>query len=161
LFFPRTMQVGGGFPFPGGWLLGALLLVNLLAAHITRFRVSWKRSGILLLHAGLVVMMLSEAVTGAFAVEGKMTLEEGRSANYVEHHRFAELAVVDTSDPRTDDVVVVPGSLLQRGGRVSNELLPFDVEVVRYMVNSALLKGARPGADNPATKGVGLERGVA
>src|SRR5262245_37393306 len=26
IFFPRDVKVGGGFPFPGGWLLGGLLL---------------------------------------------------------------------------------------------------------------------------------------
>src|SRR5262249_15413491 len=53
LFFPRRLQISGGFPFPGGWLLGGLLLVNLLAAHAVRFRVNWRRSGILLIHSGL------------------------------------------------------------------------------------------------------------
>src|SRR5262245_26420790 len=73
IFFPRSMVVSGGFPFPGGWLLGGLLLVNLLAAHAIRFKVNWKRSGILLIHAGLIVMMLSELFTGLFAVESRMT----------------------------------------------------------------------------------------
>ena len=54
IFFPRTVHIptAVGFPYPGGWLIGALLLVNLLAAHLTRFKISWKRSGILLIHAG-------------------------------------------------------------------------------------------------------------
>src|SRR5439155_25712135 len=29
-------QVSGSFPFPGGWLIGGVLLVNLLAAHALR-----------------------------------------------------------------------------------------------------------------------------
>lgn len=29
-------------PLPGGYLLGTLLLVNLISAHIQRFRFSWK-----------------------------------------------------------------------------------------------------------------------
>src|SRR5207237_6838425 len=41
---PRTVNVPGSFPFPGGWLLGGLLLLNLLAAHAVRFRVTWRRS---------------------------------------------------------------------------------------------------------------------
>lgn len=38
-FFPNPPQINGGFYFPGGWLLGALLTVNLLAAHGVRFKV--------------------------------------------------------------------------------------------------------------------------
>jgi hypothetical protein len=39
--------------FPGGWLLGGLLLINLIAAHIKRFQFSRKKTGILLTHAML------------------------------------------------------------------------------------------------------------
>src|SRR5262249_61025030 len=53
---PHLTQVGGAFPFPGGWTIGGLLLINLLAAHIIRFRATWKRSGVLILHAGLIVL---------------------------------------------------------------------------------------------------------
>src|SRR5207245_458 len=30
IFFPRSFKVSGAIPFPGGWLLGGLLLMNLL-----------------------------------------------------------------------------------------------------------------------------------
>src|SRR6516225_7868390 len=48
-------QVSGSFPFPGGWLIGGILLVNLLAAHAVRFKLTWKRSGILMIHSGLLL----------------------------------------------------------------------------------------------------------
>jgi hypothetical protein len=53
-------------------------------------------------------------------------------------------------------VVVVPGSLLRKGGTISNKELPFDVEVVRYLVNSNLVPAAK--RENPATAGAGLEQ---
>ncbi|MCA9064144.1 MAG: cytochrome c biogenesis protein ResB, partial [Planctomycetaceae bacterium] len=37
-FFPDRPQVDGGFYFPGGWTLGILLGINLIAAHSVRFR---------------------------------------------------------------------------------------------------------------------------
>ena len=40
IFFPRHLDVPGSFPFPGGWLVGGALAVNLLAAHAMRFRIS-------------------------------------------------------------------------------------------------------------------------
>src|SRR5262249_30282671 len=69
-------------PFPGGWTIGALLLTNLLAAHAIRFKVTWKRSGILILHAGLIVMMLGEFFTGVYAIEGRMTIMQGLTSNF-------------------------------------------------------------------------------
>src|SRR5438445_12822164 len=34
-------QVSGSFPFPGGWLIGSVLLVNLLAAQPLRCKLPW------------------------------------------------------------------------------------------------------------------------
>ncbi|HJT77322.1 MAG TPA: cytochrome c biogenesis protein ResB, partial [Gemmataceae bacterium] len=156
LFFPRSIHVPGGFPFFGGWAIGTALLVNLLAAHLVRFRLSWKRSGVLILHAGLVIMMVSELITGVFAVEGMMTVPLRGSSNFIEVREKAELAILQPVDAKTDDVVVVPGRLLRKGGVIRNDQLPFDIEVKQYMGNSEERTGA-PGADNPATAGEGLQ----
>jgi hypothetical protein len=77
----------GAFPFPGGWTLGGLLLTNLLAAHLARFRLSWKRAGVLILHAGVILMMVGELITGLYAVEGHMAIAEGQTTNVVVHNR--------------------------------------------------------------------------
>jgi ResB-like family len=139
LGLPETASLGGKFPFPGGWLLGGLLLLNLLAAHAVRFRISWKRSGILLIHTGLVVLMLSELFTGLLAVEANMTIAEGETVNFVDVSREIELALTDPSDPEVDDVVVVPGAILRKGGTVRDDQLPVDVEVLQYSDNSSLV----------------------
>jgi hypothetical protein len=134
---PKT-HVGGTFPFPGGWLLGSLLLVNVLAAHAVRFRISWKRSGVLILHTGLIVLMLGELVTGLFAVEARMTIAQGESISFTEVSNATELAITDTSSSDADQVTAIPASLLKPGQVVRSELLPFDVEVVDYLKNSDL-----------------------
>jgi hypothetical protein len=158
IYFKRSVAVPGSFPFPGGWLLGGLLLTNLLAAHFTRFRANWRRAGILIIHGGLVLMMLSEFVTGVFAVEGNMAIDQGSASNYVVNQRATELALVDASDPKMDDMVVVPDRMLKRGGRVHHDFLPVDLDVVRYMINSDVVPPARAPADakNRATAGAGL-----
>jgi len=142
---PHSVHVSGSFPFPGGWLLGTLLLINVLAAHTVRFKLSWKRSGVLVLHAGLIILMLGELVTGLFAVEARMTLAQGETVSFVEiSHKWLstplELAVTDTSGAQLDEVTVIPGSLLQPGAVVRHDSLPFDVEVLDYMKNSDLLE---------------------
>src|SRR5579862_7927421 len=35
---------------PGGYLLGSVLLLNLIAAHISRFQFNWKKLGIHIAH---------------------------------------------------------------------------------------------------------------
>lgn len=146
------------FPFPRGWLIGGMLLTNVVAAHALRFRMGWKRSGILLIHSGLIVILLGELVTGLLAVEGNMTILEGQIRNYVENGRKVELALVDASDPKTEDVVVVPESILRQTKRIRHEKLPIEIEVGDYMVNSELKTVAEmDGAfTNMATHGAGL-----
>src|SRR4051812_13152699 len=41
--------------FPGGYFIGGLLLINLIAAHIYRFKLTWKKAGIFLTHLGLIL----------------------------------------------------------------------------------------------------------
>lgn len=159
-WFPKTWYAHGSFPFPGGYVIGGLLLINLIAAHLVRFRISWKRSGILLTHTGIILLLLGEWVTSQFAVEGAMFIVTGDSRNDVLHLDKTELAIIDSSDPKTDHVVVVPGSMLKQNGngeRIRDERLPFDIEVLRYMVNSSLPRKVIPGEENLATAGAGLE----
>jgi len=146
----------GAIPYPGGWVLGGLLLVNLLAAHIVSFKATWKRSGILLIHAGIVVMMMGELITGLCQVEGHMHITQGGSSNFIEHSNAPELAIVYSGDPKRDEVAVIPTARLRKKGTISDAKLPFDIEVLDYWVNSSL-KRAEKGEENRATRGQGLD----
>ncbi len=136
---PPPSEISGGFPFPGGWLIGGALLVNLLAAHAVRFRLTWKRSGVLILHLGVIVLLVSELVTGLLAVEAKMVIAEGETMNFVDVSNKVELAITDTSNVNLDDVVTIPGSMLKRGGVISDDSLPVDIVVLRFMKNTELV----------------------
>jgi ABC-type transport system involved in cytochrome c biogenesis permease subunit len=142
---PKTFEASGSFPFPGGWLLGGLLLVNLLAAHVVRFKLTWKRSGILLIHSGLVIMMLGELVTGLWAIESKMTIAVGEKVNFVDVSNEVELAIIHPLKDDTDNVFAIPGSMLRQGGMIKGDL-PVDVEVLDYMKNSDI-QFVRAGAE--------------
>lgn len=162
LFFdlPHSMNAPGSIPFPGGKLIFWAIVVNLLAAHATRFEVSWRRSGVLLIHGGLALMMVGEFLTREFAVESTMTLVTGGKASFVESNRHVELAFVDNSDKENDKVVVVPGSLLEKAARsgqpIDDPRLPCSVTVLGYFANSDLKDR---GKDEPeyATRGEGKD----
>ncbi|MEX0710917.1 MAG: cytochrome c biogenesis protein ResB, partial [Pirellulales bacterium] len=138
---------------------GGLASLVLLAGAIMVFR---KRAGIVLLHAGVALMMLNELVVHTLHVEAQMQIREGETVNFVQDVRKLELAVVDTSNPESDQVVVVPQSILGLHHGASHPLvrdakLPFDVQVVRFVQNSDLRR-AKAGEKNPADKGFGVER---
>lgn len=147
-------------PFPGGWLVGGLLLANLLAAHAIRFRFTLARSGVLMLHLGLVIMMLGEFFTGAFAVEGRMTISESNASNYIEDGKGAvELALVEKIDAKKDREYLIPGEILKSKKLIQNDQLPCDIRVVEYFKNADVVKIAKDTDEkNPATVGIGLRK---
>jgi hypothetical protein len=150
------MPLGGlSIPiFPGGALVGLVLVVNLVAAQARRLELSWKKAGIWVVHAGLILLIVGEFVTGGFQVDARLAFEEGQTANYVEVAREMELAVVDVTDPAFDDVHGVSERALGRGGTVAIPGTPLAVKVKRYDRNAQLLR-AIPGAE-----GTGVDRGV-
>ena len=146
------------FPvLPGGHLIGGLLLINLVAAHIRRFQWGWRKLGIHLIHGGLILMLAGGLLTDLFSVETAMTLNEGATKNYTEHQRLTELAIIDTTDPETDTVIAIPEGRLLKGGLITHESLPFDVSVERFFQNSrlAMLDQAGPDAKPAADRGIG------
>jgi hypothetical protein len=157
---PKDWVIGGGFLFPGGWSIGLALLVNLIAAHLVRFKLTWRRSGIIVLHTGIGLMLIGELITGLFAVESQMVIGQGETVNFTQRGHELELTITDASDPAGEGVVAVPMALLHKGGAVRADALPFDIEVVRYMVNSALAAKPAAGETNPATAGFGLRTAV-
>ena len=222
IFFSHDHPVPGTFPFPGGRLLGAVLLVNLLISHASRIRVvargprllmglailavgltaTWvviahvfdldstqkvsnpslrvtyqliygggsgailfvacwllfqRKAGIVLLHTGVVILMLSELTTSLLAKEAQMSIFEGQSVNYVEDTRSVELAIIDSSNPKFDDVFVVPKSKLESSGTVKIDGLPIQIETdEKLFMRNGSLEPVRGGEANRATRGAGL-----
>ncbi|MFQ5598959.1 MAG: cytochrome c biogenesis protein ResB, partial [Candidatus Krumholzibacteriia bacterium] len=138
LFLPRHLDVPGGFPFPGGYVLGGLLMVNLLTAHAVRFKLRARRAGILLIHLGLILLLLGELVSALFAEESNMSIDEGQTVSFAEDGREVEFAIIDPSDPQEDWVVVVPQSMLEKGGLIQHSLLPFDIRIEQWLSNADL-----------------------
>ena len=143
--------------YPGGYLLGGLLLVNLVAAHLYRFRLSWRKSGIWLTHFGLILLLLGELFTGLWQRESQMRIDQGQTRPYSESARQFELAVTDTTDPASDHVFAIPTGILARGGTLQYPRLPFTVHTLAYYPNSTLeLRSRAPGAPpSPADQGFG------
>jgi len=148
--------------FPGGHLLGAVLLVNLIAAHLRRFRMKWRNVGIHCIHAGLIIMLAGGLFTDLFSVESLMTIGQGETKNYSEDAQRVELAIIDERNSESDHVVVIPEARLRQGGSVSLPGLPFRVEIKHYYENSRLqmLGKAGPKAVQAAEHGLGAQLSV-
>ena len=124
--------------FPGGHLLGALLLGNLIASIIRRFSFTWRKVGIQLIHLGIIIMLAGGLATDLLSVTSNMRIRQGATKNYSEDTTRVELAVIDQSDPQSEQVTAIPGGLLADGGTITHELLPFRTLVRSFYRNSDL-----------------------
>ena len=131
--------------FPGGYLIGGVLLINLLAAHAKRFQFTKKKIGIFIIHAGIILLLLGQFSTDLLSNESAMHIREGASANYSQATRSFELAVIDTTDAETDKVVAIPEHRLRKRGDISHAELPFTIRVKTFYANSSLTEKAANG----------------
>lgn len=141
--------------FPGGYLLGSLLVVNLIAAHLSLFRFSWKKSGIVMVHAGLVLLLVGQLCTDLVATESSMRLTEGQTGTYSESDRRTELAIVETSVQDRNKVLTIPDSRLASGASFSLPELPFSLRISRYYQNSFITNRSDVPDAPPASEGFG------
>jgi len=125
--------------FPGGYTLGGILLVNLVAAHVSRFKLSWKKTGILILHSGLILLLVGQLVTSVFEEESQVQLDQGQTKNYSESPYLDELAIIDSSGANTDEVISVPASRLAKGRSISLPGEGLTLQVNDFYENAALV----------------------
>jgi hypothetical protein len=141
--------------FPGGYFIGGMLFINLIAAHIYRFKLTWRKTGIFLTHLGLILLLVGQLLTGFWQEEFQMRLEEGETKNYSESPRFNELAITDTTNPEFDDVVVIPTEIIERGEVVQHPKLPFRVVPKAYYPNAGLQNRSNAAGEPPALATIG------
>ncbi len=142
--------------FPGGYLIGGLLLLNLIVAYSVRFGFKRINTGLLLIHAGLVLLLLGQLWTDLSQRESVMQLAEGQTKNYSESQRVTELAITDPSSPDKDRVIAIPESMLEKGAAIRAPELPFTIQVRDFWVNSAPVRGQTNGTAS-VTQGIGVK----
>lgn len=99
-----------------------------------------KRAGIVVLHFGIILLLFSELITGVYAKEGNMRIQEGDYSSFVDLSREYELAI---SDPEAgaskEKSFIIPDSYLQNLGEwQSHESLPFDFKVNSWHGNATM-----------------------
>ena len=142
--------------FPGGYLIGGVLVINLIASQLRRFTFTPNKAGLWMVHVGLILLLLGQLGTDLLSRESTLHLREGEAKNYSETESDAELAVIDATDPDTDTVVAVPQRILMSQKVIRHPELPFTIHVKSCFANSSMTErdanAAGPGA---ATQGVG------
>jgi hypothetical protein len=164
MFLPGRMDVDIAIPWPGGWLIGGAMVINLLAMMVVYGRLTWRWAGMFLIHGGLIALLIGELLTGVLAVEGRVSLMEGQSVHYIERARELELAIVDRSAADYDEHVVVAQDRLQPGMRIGAgngpmAEVPVDLVIERFQDDVLIvpIRAVQQPMQNPADRGVGRQ----
>ncbi|MBX2852889.1 MAG: cytochrome c biogenesis protein ResB [Phycisphaeraceae bacterium] len=201
LLYPGSEETWAyGHWFPGGFLIIGLLLVNLLAAHALRYKVTGKgnmlwlgyglvlagtsvtaytvlepktsatiqqdvivmmliwavpmtligvgchyifgsrKAGIVLIHAGIILMLVGEYITGIGATEGQMWIHEQGASNTIRDIREAEIAFVRDLGDGKEEHIVIPQAIIESAGEndepITDTTVPVKVRVDRWMANT-------------------------
>lgn len=151
--------------FPGGYLIGWAMVVNLTAAHIVRFRMAWSQAGIWILHFGMVVLLAGEFVKAEIGHEDRMNLREGQTSDFLIDTRKFELTIAKHGTGETVDVIKIPHELLQKSAqgvrankpsaRIDLPDVPFYVKTLEYYENSSDPRARSADEEPQTTNGLG------
>lgn len=131
-FFSSFLFWWGPLPLPGGYSVTALIFLSLLAKFIGESRWCWQRAGIILTHFGALVLLAGGLLTAVTAREGFIVIDEGHESALVEDYHARVLTI--TKDGT--EMFRMPQEALQEGRLLGlAEGLPFNVEIIDYMLN--------------------------
>lgn len=138
LVFEKAPGLSVHLPFPGGYTIGWLLLINLFAAHFRYYQPGKRKYGIAMIHLGVVLLLLGQLLTDLLSSESMMHLRNGETKNYSEASSHFELAVVDTTEAATEKAVAIPASRLLKDGDISTPDMPFTIRVKAFHANTSI-----------------------
>ena len=95
-YFHACITWLAGVPLPGGALVLALLTANLFAKFIMFSQWSWRKSGVILAHLGVLLLLGGGLWTAGSAREYYMVIDEGSQSSRLHEYVAAELAYLDT-----------------------------------------------------------------
>lgn len=142
-------------PLPGANLVLSLLALNLVVGGVVRIRKSLDTAGILVVHAGILLLLGAGLVKHHASDDGRVTLREGERARYFESDFRWELVVREQLGDGTAREHVVPFDALERARddapvAVDADGLPFALGVRAALANS------RPGGASDGNVGARL-----
>ncbi len=167
-FYPIEASSTLRMPLPGGFLIGALLIVNLVFAHFRHFKATAAKIGISMIHAGLILLLIGGFITAVYQEESAMVIPEGETRNYSEAFREYEFALVEKVGT-TDRVTTVPDAIFRVIGEkkapstIALDGTPFTLNVKAYHPNAILrAKSQMPdGLEIKTTQGIGATAALA
>ena len=128
-------------PLPGGYWVGALLLLNLILGGVIRIRKGWNHAGNLISHFGIIFMLIGGGVAHHFSERGNMAVGEGESSNAAEDYFEYVVELSEIKDGEAKSITVIRGDQINDLRDGTTRILhlpkfPFDLEIGGYLDNA-------------------------
>ena len=124
--------------FPGGALIGSVLVLNLTLSTLLKIKFTFKNVGLILIHIGFIILLLGGGLSSCVVVESQVYMEENDTAFYSEDLYETELVIIDPSFSRYDYIVTIPIDTLKRQSVIKSAELPFNIKVHQFFDNAQL-----------------------
>ena len=122
-------------PLPGGRLVLLIMTINLAASLFKKNLWRLKKTGIIIVHLGGLLLLLGGGITAQFSSEGNMVIAEGETSNYVDDYFDMELAFVNTSIDDSLEYTVFDAPLLKEGSAIRNDKLNIEIKIIKFIEN--------------------------
>jgi len=136
----------GFLPFPGGQAVMWVLFVNLSCVALVRLNYKWRNIGLIIIHFGLLLFLLSGYVMLRCAQEGYLSLSEGQISNLSTAYNDWELSIWEASTEGTPqkytrEITAVDTDHLKADQGVQFKQLGFLLKVKEYYRNCTAYMG--------------------
>ena len=130
--------IGGFVPFPGTQLVLALLTLNLFVYTIQVLLMPRFMPGIVMIHAGLLMLLVGGAITHHFAEESNLALHEGQGANVSTSYGDWEIALLGPVDSATGAREVLATTISNRkaGEVITIDPLGLRIDIKDFHINA-------------------------
>ena len=128
-------------PMPGGAILLPLLFLNLICGGFIRIKKNRSKSGILIVHTGIALLLISGFITYAFSFDGHLTLYENERSDAFQSYYEWEITITEPLSNGKYKNRVIPGEQFvdiaeNEIVKVHGEGLPFTLELSQFIKNS-------------------------
>lgn len=133
-YFSSYFFMLGFVPLPGGLTLMSIFSVNLLAKFLFKSEWSWNKSGTILTHFGVLILVFGSLATYLTSQEGYLLVPEGETRNMVEDYHQRELVIRDGGKI----ILTIPHENLHKDMIVRSADLPFEIALHTYCFNCSI-----------------------